>query len=166
MGTIRSLWTIPSSFVRFYTRALHAHTIQTFQDPAPILLCHWTPAPNPYRNVFWIPINSGSGTRSCTVLLCCIFVQRLGLSLFDAMHVHQRRLFYGCCCSVGRKEWFGNGIYRNRAEIMKAVVPSSILNTDMDMFGRTHGKLWRIWDYVHLMEWMINYDGYGASRII
>ena len=60
-------------------------------------------------------------------------------------------------------EWFGNGNGRNGSDIMKAEIIWRILNGNMCMFGRTHGKLWRIWDYGHPMEWMIPYDGHGGS---
>ena len=62
-----------------------------------------------------------------------------------------------------RGKWFGNGNARNEPEILKADIARRILNGDMGMFGRTNGKLLRIWDYGHPMEWMIYCDGYGGS---
>ena len=62
-----------------------------------------------------------------------------------------------------REEWFGNEIHRNGSDIMKAAVLSSILITDMSMLGKTHGKLWRIWNYGHPIKWMIYYDALGDS---
>ena len=63
-------------------------------------------------------------------------------------------------------KWFGNEIARNGPDIIKADVVRTILNSDMRMFGRTHGKLWRIWDYGYPVERMIPYDGYGGPRSV
>ena len=62
-----------------------------------------------------------------------------------------------------RGKWFGNWIEQNGPDIMKDGVVRRILSSDMCMFRRTHGKLWRIWDHRHRTEWMIHYEGYGGS---
>ena len=46
---------------------------------------------------------------------------------------------------------------------MQADIIRGMLNSDMSMFGRTHGKLRRISDYIHPMEWMTDYDGHRGS---
>ena len=56
-----------------------------------------------------------------------------------------------------------DSLNQNGTDNMRAGVIRRILNGNMGMFGRTHEKLWRIWDYGHPMEWMIPYDGHRGS---